>query len=120
MTATYRLCTILVNSSSSPRAALSGRRAVRDTAEPSIFSSMSGRPALGKPYALTVDFSILLFRYGKTQEPAPMMYVDEKEKVVGEEVCVMEVLSDRTGPCEGRWCVLEFSGDHELRSRKPV
>lgn len=91
--------------------------AMRAPEETSIFSSTSDRPALGKSFAQLIDFSVLLSRYGTTEDQPPMMYDEERKASVQEEVCIMEVLSDRNGPCEGRWSTFEVLSNHEIRSR---
>ena len=118
LTINHHLCTILINSVVNPRSS-SGSRDGKASEEASIFTSISGKPGLGKPFAYLVDTSILVSRYGKTVKQPFLMYVEEREQTIseGEEVLILEVLSDRHGSREGRWSAFEVTDDYGIRGR---
>lgn len=82
----------------------------------SIFSSTTGRPALGKHFTYFIDTSIYLSMLPRSKKDADIAYGDVRETRRFDEVRVIEVLKDRYGNREGRWTPFNILAGTELQS----
>ena len=104
LTRTYDLCTVVLNN------AISYRQSSREET-PSIFSSCTLRPALGKAFASLLDLHLLVHRVPKTAGDARMIFGGgggggQRTDRAPEMVSVVEVLQDRAGGRVGRWAAV--------------
>ena len=117
LTTTYRICTLMINAAVGLTPAtiapknpnLYKRRPIDDNA--SIFSSVPGKPALGKTYAHLIDTSIFLSKIPKTKTDAEVASGSSGGDVDRwESIGIFEVLRDRHGVREGLWVTFEIGG----------
>ena len=109
LTKTHHLCTILHNH------ATSNIYIKEET--PSIFSSCTVRPALGKTFAYTLDTHMLLHRAPRGADDAKAVYggvgADRRQRLA--QMCnVVEVLQDRHGGRVGRWAAFNVDDSGRL------
>lgn len=107
LTRAHKLCTVLLNHASTYQQA-------KDEA-PSIFSSCTLRPALGKSFAYMLDLHLLVHEVPKTNADARAAYSNDHGSKQGKAVEVLEVLDDRYGGRAGRWAFFEVNEDGGLR-----
>lgn len=109
LTRTHQLCTVVHNAASAYTQAAEDR--------PSIFSSCTLRPALGRTFAYLVDVHYLLHRVPLEAEDAKGVYsTQEPSRMAGQRkvVSVLEVLTDRHSNRVGRWAAFQPDTDGKL------
>ena len=115
LTSRRRICTLLINAvvglnklnySDNPRKSEYGV---------SLFTSVNGKPALGKTFSCFIDKSIFLSSVPKTKADAGNAYGQDGDKNGWESVGVMEVIKDRNGACEGRWATFKVLADINIQ-----
>ena len=114
LTSRRHICTILTNaavgltSSNNPEY----RRRPEDSV--SVFSSIMGKPALGKTFTYLIDTSVFLSVVPKTANDAVIAFGDRGDKVSFREAFILEVLKDRCGTRGGRWAAFEMLDEVNL------
>ncbi|KAK0936965.1 hypothetical protein LTR29_011464 [Friedmanniomyces endolithicus] len=109
LTRTHCLCTLLLNGTTTYS------QSKEDT--PSIFSSCTLRPALGKTFAYMLDLHLLVHVIPKTAADARRVYGSKhegKSEQEAELVEVIEVLQDRHGSRVGKWTALTLDTSSNL------
>lgn len=104
----HSLCTVILNGTTTYTSPSSSDA-------PSIFSSCTVRPALGRTLPFLVDLHLLVHKQPRTIEGARMVYGDGcagREPV--EWVRVVEVLQDRYSDRVGRWAPFVVHEDGRL------
>lgn len=103
LTQRHKLCTLVLNSAVGTDPTQNPNQPVDDANNVSIFQGVTGKPALGRAYAYTLDTSLFLSR-GPTgdESRARSGRVEDDEHLV-----CLEVLYDRNGGREGRWAALK-------------
>ncbi|KAL8673928.1 MAG: hypothetical protein Q9168_001675 [Polycauliona sp. 1 TL-2023] len=105
LTRRSNLCTVIVNAAVGLR-----RQSAQYPCGPddqvSVFSSVLGKPALGKHFSYLIDTSILLSTLPQSKKDANGFTT----------VGVIEVLKDRNGSREGRWSSFVTAAGTELHS----
>ena len=125
LTTTYNICTLMLNAAVglAPTTTITPhsnyyKRPLPADSNASIFSSTSGKPALGKTYAHLIDTSIFLSRIPRTKEDAQLAFGGGGSGGEGKKwdsVGIFEVLQDRYGTREGRWTTFEMGAGVEIR-----
>ncbi|KAL2055919.1 hypothetical protein ABVK25_003561 [Lepraria finkii] len=114
LTSRRHICTILTNaavgltSSNNPEY----RRRPEDSV--SVFSSIMGKPALGKTFTYLIDTSVFLSVVPKTAIDAVIAFGDRGDRVSFREAFILEVLKDRCGTRGGRWAAFEMLDEVNL------
>ncbi|KAL8825762.1 MAG: hypothetical protein Q9170_007669 [Blastenia crenularia] len=88
----------------------------KESDDVSMFASTPGKPALGKHFAYLVGTSIYLSTLPRSKEDADTAYSDVHGAKQFHEVRIIEVLKDRYGSREGRWCAFTIAAGTELQS----
>jgi hypothetical protein len=115
LTRTHNICTILHNATTTYPTTSSSEPT------PSIFSSCTLRPALGKPFTYLLDTHLLLHRVPLTAADAKSVYAahsaipTDSRKLVS----VLEVLQDRQSDRVGHWAAFRAETDGRLTSVSP-
>lgn len=115
MTTSHNLCAILLNTLVTYR--------VDTTPTPSIFTSVTARPALGKTFTYCLDVHLLVSRVPKGVGDAKSVYAASQQVGEGRKsetrqaqwVSVVEVLQDRYGDRTGRFGIFDIDSDGMLR-----
>lgn len=83
---------------------------------PSIFSSCSLRPALGKTFAYLLDLHLLLHRVPVTASDAKVVYASHSAVPIPSRMlaCVLEVMQDRYSDRVGRWSAFQPNAEGGL------
>lgn len=115
LTSRHRICTLLINAVVGINRNKNSDPTSESDQNASLFSSTSGKPALGKTYTSLIDTSILLSSIPKTQADAEIAY-GEDDRSGWKSVGVVEVIKDRNGACEGRWATFEVLGNINLHT----
>lgn len=110
LTHTHTICTVLHN------ATMSYSTNSTTDPTPSIFSSCTLRPALGKSFASTVDMHLLLHRIPLTAADAKSVYAAHSAipKSSQKLASVLEVMQDRHSDGVGRWSAFRTDADGNL------
>jgi hypothetical protein len=110
LTRAYDICTILHN------AVMTYQPKSATEPTPSIFSSCTLRPALGKSFAYLLDMHLLLHRVPITAADAKSVYAAHSAIPKSSErlASVLEVLQDRHSDRVGHWCALKADTDGNL------
>lgn len=110
LTQTHTICTILHNATITYQA-----NSITDPT-PSIFSSCTLRPALGRSFANTLDMHLLLHRVPLTAADAKSVYSAHSAipKSSQKLASVLEVMQDRHSDRVGRWSTLRTDADGNL------
>lgn len=110
LTHTHMVCTLLHN------ATISYSTNSTTDPTPSIFSSCTLRPALGKSFAATVDVHLLLHRIPLTAADAKSVYAAHNAipKSSQKLASVLEVMQDRHSERIGRWSAFRTDADGYL------
>jgi hypothetical protein len=110
LTRTHDVCTILYN------ATMTYPTKSSEEFTPSIFTSCTLRPALGKSFAYQLDMHLLLHRVPLTAADAKSMYAAHSAipKSSQKLVSVLEVLQDRHSDRVGHWSVFRAEADGNL------
>ena len=91
-------------------------RSYRPSDNASIFTSTSGKPALGRTYAYLIDTSVFLSSIPKAREDAATAFGGSgREGEKWESVGIVEVLRDRYSDREGEWGAFEINAGVELK-----
>jgi len=105
----HKICILLVNSAVNVDPLTEARYSRKLDDHASVFASTWGKPALGRTYASLIDLSIYLSTMPKTREGAEVAQTQSFQKTTkSRSVGIFEVLKDRTGMREGRWCVFDI------------
>lgn len=112
LTRTHDVCTILHN------ATMTYQPKATTEPTPSIFSSCTLRPALGKSFAYLLDTHLLLHRVALTAADAKTVYAAHSAipKSSQKLVSVLEVLQDRHSDRVGHWSAFRTDADGNLAS----
>ncbi|KAK3723577.1 hypothetical protein LTR37_001829 [Vermiconidia calcicola] len=110
LTTTHNLCTTIINGTTSSTN-------FKDEA-PSIFSSCTLRPILGKAFAHQLDNHLLVHEMasmtGKKKEANGTSRMSPDGRKIAASVAVIEVLQDRNGGRLGRWAPFRIDGNGGL------
>lgn len=107
LTNTHNLCTLLINGTTTYSQSKEGT--------PSIFSSCTLRPALGKTFTFLLDVHLLVHDVPKAAADAKVLYGGHRSDREAEMETVVEVLQDRTEGRLGRWAAFSVEADGRLR-----
>ncbi|KAK4541410.1 hypothetical protein LTR36_008011 [Oleoguttula mirabilis] len=110
LTKANQLCTIMLNNTTT--------YAQAKEEPPSLFSSCTIRPALGKTFTYLLDMHLLVHAVPGTAADARAIYGGkrhEMQKLDVAMVSVIEVLQDRSGRRVGRWAPFVVEGDGRLK-----
>lgn len=116
LTSRRKICTILVNAVVGLKRSKNPDSTRESDDNVSIFTSTSGKPALGKTYTYLIDTSILLSSLPQKEVDAEMAYEGKDDGSGWKGVGVAEMIKDRNGAREGRWAVFEVVDDIDLRT----
>ena len=118
ITKQHNLCTIVINDIVGTKPYNGQRSAYALPEQVSIFTSVLGKPALGKTFAHLVDTSLLISKIPARKEDARLAMNEEKnrQKVAWKSVLVLEVLYDRHGSREGQWSAFDVVNGLDLVS----
>jgi hypothetical protein len=116
LTSRRRICTIIINGVVGLNTFNSPKYPRKPEDDASIFTSTTGKPALGKTFPHLIGTSILLSTLPKTRADAEVAYGRDGDSSGFESVGVVEVIRDRNGLLEGRWATFEVLADVELGS----
>lgn len=110
LTRTFNVCTILHNATMNYPTNSSGEPT------PSIFTSCTLRPALGKSFAYLLDTHLLLHRVPLTAADAKSVYAAHSAipKSSQKTVSVLEVIQDRNSDRTGHWSAFRTDADGNL------
>ena len=110
LTRTYEICTLLHN------AVMTYQPKSTTEPKPSIFSSCTLRPALGKSFAYLLDTHLLLHRVPLTAANAKSVYAAHSAIPKSNQnfVSVLEVLQDRHSDRVGHWSAFRADADGNL------
>ena len=117
ITKQYNLCAIVINSIIGTRLHEGPQTFNSVQEQVSIFTSVYGKPALGKTFAHLIDTSLLISKVPASKKDAEraMNQVDGPKRS-WKSLLVMEVLYDRYGDREGRWGAFDVREGLELVS----
>lgn len=115
LTRTFNVCTILHNATMTYLTNSSGEPT------PSIFTSCTLRPALGKSFAYLLDTHLLLHRVPLTAADAKTVYAAHSAipKSSQKLASVLEVIQDRISNRTGHWSAFRADGDGNLSAAAP-
>lgn len=114
LTSRRRICTILINAMVGINTYNSPKYPRKPEDDVSIFTSTTGKPALGKAFPHLIDTSILLSTIPKTRADAEVAFGRDGDSSGFESVGVLEVIKDRNGAREGQWATFEVLANIEL------
>lgn len=110
----HHMCVILVNATVGFNPSNNPQNYPRLVENASVFSSTTGKPALGKTLTYLIDTSIFLSAVPKTIEDASRAFGENAGVLPFKKALVFEVLKDRCGNREGRWSAFEIVGEVKI------
>ena len=121
VTKRHNLCTIVINSVVGTHLHDGPRTPYSIPEQVSIFTSVYGKPALGKTFAHLIDTSLLISKIPASKADAERATNEKSDRQKGSwrSLLVMEVLYDRHGGREGRWGAFDIKDGLELVSGYP-
>ena len=108
LTVQHHICTILINATVGINKSNNPEYQRRQEEQVSVFSSTSGKPALGKTFAYLIDTSIFLSIIPKSDKDAVLALSDIHGSSVFQKSFILEVLKDRNGTREERWAAFDI------------
>ena len=108
LTSRHHICTVLTNAAVGLAASSNQEYKRRLEDNVSVFSSIPGKPALGKTFTYLIDTSIFLSTIPKTANDAAIAYGNRGDESSFRKAFTLEVLKDRCGSREGRWMAFEI------------
>ena len=114
LTSRNHICTVLTNAVVGVTVSSNQEYKRRLEDNVSIFSSIPGKPALGKTFTYLIDTSIFLSAIPKTANDVAIGYGNSGNASSFKKAFVLEVLKDRCGSREGRWAAFEISDEVKI------
>ena len=111
-----QICTILINAVVGLGSSKYSQYQRRYEDDVSIFSSVTGKPALGKSFTYLIDTSIMLSTMPKTKEDADFVYADNSEGRQAHCCGIIEVLHDRNATRAECWAAFEVVDGVDIKS----
>lgn len=110
----HHICTIVTNAAVSRNSSRNPEYQHGPRDDVSIFSSTTGKPALGKTFTYLIDTSIFLSTVPKTSSDATIAFGDGKGASSYQKALILEVLKDRCGTREGRWAAFDINAEVKI------
>lgn len=115
LTKRRQMCTILTNSVVGLNTSETSQYRRQPEEDVSIFSSLVGKPALGKSFTYLIDTSILLSALPKRVEDTDAAYGDNNEKRKAQYSGILEVVQDKHGTRAEGWAAFEIIDGVDIR-----